>query len=114
MKMSKRSIEERLATLEKRVSDLENSIRLLYRKEEPAINRPAPSALTDLLSLPDSMQKTMMALQELKEGNAADVAKKTGRNRSVETIYLNGLVRMGLVSRERRGHKVYFIPIRYY
>jgi predicted transcriptional regulator len=56
----------------------------------------------------------MIALQELKEATAAEVAGKTSRNRSVETIYLNGLVRMGLVSRERRGHRVYFKPIRYY
>jgi hypothetical protein len=111
--MSKRSIEERLAALEKRISDLEQSVHTLPRKEEP-ISRIAPSALTDLLSLPDSMQKTTMALQELKEGTAAEVAAKTGRNRSVETIYLNGLVRMGQVSRERRGHRVYFRPIRYY
>lgn len=110
--MSKRSIEERLATLEKRISDLEQSVRILPSKEP--ISRTAPSALTDLLSLPDSMQKTMMALQELKEGTAAEVAVKTGRNRSVETIYLNGLVRMGQVSRERRVHRVYFRPIRYY
>jgi len=110
--MSKRSLEERLALLEKRISDLEQSLRPL-RRDEPT-SRASPSALTDLLNLPDSMQKTMIAMQELKEGTAADVAEKTGRNRSVETIYLNGLVRMGLVSRERRGHRVYFRPIRYY
>ena len=110
--MSKRTIEERLALLEKRLTDLEQSLRLLRREEPP--NRVSPSALTDLLNLPDSMQKTMISLQELKEGTAAEVAEKTGRNRSVETIYLNGLVRMGLVSRERRGHRVYFRPIRYY
>lgn len=101
-----------MALLEKRVGDLEQSIRPLRREEPPS--RVSPSALTDLLNLPDSMQKTMIALQELKEGTAAEVAEKTGRNRSVETIYLNGLVRMGLVSRERRGHRVYFRPIRYY
>jgi predicted transcriptional regulator len=110
--MSKRSVEERLALLEKRISDLEQSLRPLRRDE--TTSRVSPSALTDLLNLPDSMQKTMIAMQELKEGTAADVAEKTGRNRSVETIYLNGLVRMGLVSRERRGHRVYFRPIRYY
>lgn len=94
------------------MSDLEESLRPL-RREEPA-NRVSPSTLTDLVNLPGSMQKTMIALQELREGTAAEVAEKTGRNRSVETIYLNGLVRMGLVSRERRGHRVYFRPIRYY
>jgi len=109
--MSGGSLEERLAALERRVQELEQGMRLLRRGD---VGGAAPSALTDLLNLPDSMQRTMIALQELKEGNAADVAERTGRNRSVETIYLNGLVRMGLVTRERRGHRVYFRPIRYY
>ena len=111
--MSKRSVEERLETLEKRVEELEQS-KIFLSKNEKSINRASPSAMADLLSLPDSMQKTMLALQEIREGTAADVAVKTERNRSVETIYLNGLVRSGLASRKRRGHKVYFKPLRYY
>ncbi len=111
--MGQRTIEDRLDALEKRVTELEQNLHLMSRREEP-INRTAPSVLSDLLNLPDSMQKTMLSLQELKEATAAEVAEKTGRNRSVETIYLNGLVRMGQVARERRGHRVYFKPMRYY
>jgi hypothetical protein len=111
--MTSQSVEERLNALEKRVRDLEQSIRVIPGNEGPT-SRASPSAITDLLSMPDSMQKTMMCLQEIREGTAADVSEKTGRNRSVETIYLNGLVRMGQVSRERRGHRVYFKPMRYY
>ncbi len=111
--MSKRSVEERLETLEKRVEELERS-RLFLSRSEESINRASPSTMTDLLSLPDSMQKTMLALQEIREGTAAEVAVKTKRNRSVETIYLNGLFRTGQVVRERRGHRVYFKPMRYY
>jgi len=110
--MTSQSVEERLNALEKRVRDLEQSIRAI--PENGQTSRSSPSTITDLLSMPDSMQKTMMCLQEIREGTAADVAEKTGRNRSVETIYLNGLVRMGQVSRERRGHRVYFKPMRYY
>lgn len=110
--MISQSIEERLNALEKRVRDLEQSISVPSENGRPT--RASPSTITDLLSMPDSMQKTMMCLQEIREGTAADVAEKTGRNRSVETIYLNGLVRMGQVSRERRGHRVYFKPMRYY
>jgi hypothetical protein len=111
--MSKRTIEERLENLEKRLDDFEQSIKLIMKEENP-ISRASPSAMTDLLNLPNSIQKTMLALQELREGTAAEVAIKTSRNRSVETIYLNGLVRMGQVARQRRGHRVYFKPIRYY
>jgi len=110
--MTSQLVEERLNALEKRVRDLEQMISEASQNERPT--KASPSTISDLLSMPDSMQKTMMCLQEIKEGTAADVAEKTGRNRSVETIYLNGLVRMGQVGRERRGHRVYFKPMRYY
>ena len=111
--MTSQSVEERLSALEKRIQDLEQTISTVSQNET-LTSRASPSTITDLLSMPDSMQKTMMCLQEIREGTAADVAEKTGRNRSVETIYLNGLVRMGQVARERRGHRVYFKPMRYY
>jgi uncharacterized protein YhaN len=111
--MTSQSVEERLSALEKRIQDLEQTISTVSQNGT-LTSRASPSTITDLLSMPDSMQKTMMCLQEIREGTAADVAEKTGRNRSVETIYLNGLVRMGQVARERRGHRVYFKPMRYY
>jgi len=68
----------------------------------------------DLLALPSSLQKTLLALQELKEATSSEVAKKTGRDRTVETIYLNQLMRIGHINKERRGRKVYFKVIKYY
>jgi hypothetical protein len=77
-----------------------------------------PSSLTvgvgELLELPDSLRKSMIAVQELGEATAEETAVKTNRTRSVESIYLNQLVRMGLLQRIRRGKKVYFTSLKYY
>ena len=61
-----------------------------------------------LLSLPDHLRKTALALGKLGEARAEDVAKETGRERAVESSYLNQLVRLGYVKKRRRGHEVWF------
>ena len=61
-----------------------------------------------LLSLPDHLRKTALALGRLGEARAEDVAKETGRERAVESSYLNQLVRLGYVKKRRRGHEVWF------
>jgi len=37
-----------------------------------------------------------------------EVSKVTGRSRSVESIHLNQLERMGYLERYRKGKKIYF------
>ena len=100
-----RRIEERLDVLEK-----------LAKKLEPSSARSAPRSIgmNDLLSLPTSLQKTLLAIQELEVATSAEVSKRTGRDRTVETIYLNQLTRLGFLSKERRGHRYYFKVLRYY
>ena len=61
-----------------------------------------------LLSLPDHLRETSTALLELDCATAEDVAKKTHKERAVESNYLNQLVRMGHVTKHRKGRKVYF------
>jgi len=61
-----------------------------------------------LLSLPDHLRKTAVALCKLEEATANDVAEQTKRARAVESGYLNQLVIMGYVKKERRGRKAYF------
>lgn len=70
----------------------------------------APKALDvlSLLKLPDHLRRTAMALDKLGEGTAGDVAKMTGRERAVESAYLNQLARMGYVGKKRMGRKVVF------
>ena len=78
-----------------------------------SMGQPSPEVL-GLLELPDSLRKTVMTLQKLGEATSQEVAEKTERTRTVETIYLNQLVRLGYLSRSRQGRKVYFKMARYY
>ena len=61
-----------------------------------------------LLSLPDHLRKTAIITSKLGKATAHDVAKQTKRARAVESNYLNQLVMMGHVKRERKGRKVLF------
>jgi hypothetical protein len=67
-----------------------------------------PLDVTTLLSLPDHLRKSALALATLKEATATDLSKETGRVRAVESDYLNQLVSMGLVKKKRKGRDVYF------
>lgn len=61
-----------------------------------------------LLSLPDHLRKTAMILSRLSRATADQVSKESGRERAVESSYLNQLVVMGHVKKMRDGHDVYF------
>jgi hypothetical protein len=61
-----------------------------------------------LLSLPDHLRKTAVTLCKLDQATADDVADQTKRARAVESGYLNQLVLMGYVKKERRGRKAFF------
>ena len=61
-----------------------------------------------LLSLPDHLRKTAVTLCKLGEATAEEVAEQTKRARAVESSYLNQLVLMGYLKKERRGRKAYF------
>jgi hypothetical protein len=67
-----------------------------------------PLDVTTLLSLPDHLRKSALALSTLREATATDLSKETGRVRAVESDYLNQLVSMGLVRKKRKGRDVYF------
>ena len=75
----------------------------------PTLSLPgSPLDVTTLLSLPDHLRKSALALSTLSEGTATDLSKETGRVRAVESDYLNQLVSMGLVKKKRKGRDVYF------
>lgn len=67
-----------------------------------------PLDINTLLSLPDHLRKTAMALCSLGEATAEQVAVHTGRTRAAESDYLNQLVSLGHIRKERRGRDVYF------
>lgn len=117
--MEEGNIVKRLESIEQRLKRIETLLKEISAAgARPGIEVPRRDTLTvgveGLLELPDSLRRTMMALQELKEATAEETAGKTGRTRSVESIYLNQLARMGLLQRSRRGKKVYFGLVKYY
>jgi len=61
-----------------------------------------------LLSLPDHLRKTAVTLCKLGQATADEIAEQTKRARAVESGYLNQLVLMGYLKKERKGRKAYF------
>ena len=61
-----------------------------------------------LLSMPDHLRKTAMAICRCGRATADEIADKTSRARAVESAYLNQLVLMNYIKKERKGRKAYF------
>ncbi len=76
------------------------------QKESEAI--PDVLDVMTLLSLPDHLRKTAITISRLDQATAEEVAEQTRRARAVESGYLNQLVIMGYLKKERRGRKAYF------
>ena len=68
----------------------------------------APLDVMTLLSMPDHLRKTAMTLCRMGRATAEDISQQTKRARAVESAYLNQLVIMGHLKKERVGRKAYF------
>lgn len=53
--------------------------------------------------------RTLKAVIELKKATAEDLAKKTGRPRTIESRYLAELNRLGLIARKRISRRVFYM-----
>ena len=71
-------------------------------------NLPEALDVMTLLSLPDHLRKTAITLCKLEKATANEVSEQTKRARAVESGYLNQLVIMGYMKKEREGRKAYF------
>ena len=74
-------------------------------------SQPLPETPLDvmtLLSMPDHLRKTAMTVCRLGRATADEIAQQTRRARAVESAYLNQLVIMGHLKKERKGRKAYF------
>ena len=78
------------------------------RREFEPITPEAPLDVMTLLSMPDHLRKTAMTVCRLGRATADEVAQQTHRARAVESAYLNQLVIMGYLKKERKGRKAYF------
>jgi ArsR family transcriptional regulator, lead/cadmium/zinc/bismuth-responsive transcriptional repressor len=73
----------------------------------PALPEASLDVMT-LLSMPDHLRKTAMTICRSGRATAEEIAEQTTRARSVESAYLNQLVIMGYLKKERNGRKAYF------
>ncbi|MBS7616418.1 hypothetical protein KEJ45_04395 [Candidatus Bathyarchaeota archaeon] len=78
------------------------------RKDIQTIPTDAPLDVMTLLSMPDHLRKTAMTVCRLGRATADEIAQQTHRARAVESAYLNQLVVMGYLKKERHGRKAYF------
>jgi response regulator of citrate/malate metabolism len=98
-------IKESLDRLNEKI-DVMIEIQKHGQKENPDL--PDVLDVMTLLSLPDHLRKTAVTLCKLDQATADEVAEQTKRARAVESGYLNQLVIMGYLKKERRGRKAYF------
>ena len=68
----------------------------------------APLDVMTLLSMPDHLRKTAMTICRCGRATAQEISVQTNRARAVESAYLNQLVLMGHLKKERKGRKAYF------
>lgn len=78
------------------------------RKDNQMLATEAPLDVMTLLSMPDHLRKTAMTVCRLGRATAEEIAQQTHRARAVESAYLNQLVIMGYLKKERKGRKAYF------
>jgi response regulator of citrate/malate metabolism len=98
-------IKESLDRLNEKI-DVMIEIQKHGQKESEAV--PDVLDVMTLLSLPDHLRKTAVTISRLDQATAEEVAEQTRRARAVESGYLNQLVMMGYLKKERRGRKAYF------
>ena len=76
-------------------------------KNEPFLPDASLDVMT-LLSMPDHLRKTAMTICRCGRATAEEISEQTTRARAVESAYLNQLVIMGYLKKQRKGRKAYF------
>ena len=102
-------------SLEKLNDKMEIMIEIQKNSNSNVNNQKAALSLPDtsldvmtLLSMPDHLRKTAMTICRCGRATAEEIAGQTTRARAVESSYLNQLVIMGYLKKERKGRKAYF------
>ncbi len=106
-----------LEKIEESLEKLNDKIEIMIeiQKNGNTNNQRATLALPDasldvmtLLSMPDHLRKTAMTICRCSRATAEEISSQTKRARAVESAYLNQLVIMGYLKKERKGRKAYF------
>lgn len=101
------SLERLNAKMEVMIELQKNGSGDLGSKGMPALPDASLDVMT-LLSMPDHLRKTAMTICRNGRATAEEIAEQTSRARAVESAYLNQLVIMGYLKKERKGRKAYF------
>ncbi len=96
--------------LERLNQKIEVMIELQKHDQKDAVQqiKDAPLDVMTLLSMPDHLRKTAMTVCRSGRATADEIALQTTRARAVESAYLNQLVLMGYLKKERKGRKAFF------
>jgi predicted transcriptional regulator len=76
--------------------------------KEAAVTSDTPLDVMTLLGMPDHLRKTAIVICRHEKATAEEIANQTKRARAVESSYLNQLVTMGYIKKQRKGRKAYF------
>lgn len=98
------SVYQLLYDLEEKLKDLEYRTLKIENRFNPAVD----DRMEAFLALTYTMRKSLFAVAKLGKCTSNDVSAYTGRHMSVENRYLNKLVRIGWLGKERKGKKIYF------
>jgi len=91
-----------------RIANAQILILEALKRSDSEESKKLPLDVDALLTLPDHLRRTAMAVGELGSATADQVATQTGRTRAAESDYLNQLVKMGYLKKERKGRTVFF------
>jgi hypothetical protein len=104
-----------LEKIEESLEKLNDKIEIMIEIQKNGSSQKASLALPDasldvmtLLSMPDHLRKTAMTICRCSRATAEEISEQTKRARAVESAYLNQLVFMGYLKKERKGRKAYF------
>jgi len=84
--------------------------RPMYRVSQETSIEQRPGA--PQIQLAPHLAKTYQVVRSKGQVTAMDVSMVTGRSRPLESVYLNQLVALGLLSKRRVGRRLYFSPSR--
>ncbi|MHA1860274.1 MAG: transcriptional regulator [Candidatus Asgardarchaeia archaeon] len=91
--------------LKERIDRLES---YLKNKALTELTSKATLSVLKILSLPEHLRMTAGTVVQLGRATAGEVAETTGRERTLESSYLNELVRLGHLKKINIGRKVYY------
>lgn len=111
--MEEKEFQERiiklLESIDLKLGRLEDGLKTFLKMSPQRPREPnTPLDVDVLLTLPDHLRKTAIAVSTRGSATAKEVASDTSRTRAAESDYLNQLVKMRYLSKKRKGRTVYF------